>query len=231
MTAVTQHQPRTDRDAFGDRLAKACRDLGLAIGADAQLRLLSYLEQLERWNATYNLTAIREPSQQLVLHLFDCLAVVKPLAEWLPRGGQLVDVGSGGGLPGVVIAVCRPDVSVHCIDSVGKKAAFIRQLKGVLKLDNLHPHHHRLTDAADHATAFSADVVISRAFASLLDFTALSRSLLAPSGVWIAMKAQRPDDELAELAAHAAAVVFDSFIPLQVPELDAERCLIVLRPF
>ncbi|CAN5374355.1 16S rRNA (guanine(527)-N(7))-methyltransferase RsmG [soil metagenome] len=230
MIAVTEPLPRTVREAFDSRLANACDDLALDIAPDRQACLLTYLEQLERWNATYNLTAIREPSQQLVLHLFDCLAVVKPLARWLPPGGQLVDVGSGGGLPGVVMAVCRPDVSVHCIDSVGKKAAFVRQLRGVLRLDNLHPHHHRLTTAADHATAFAADVVISRAFATLADFVSLSRSLLGPTGVWAAMKAQRPEAELSELQTREPGVTVDSLIPLQVPELEAERCLIVMRP-
>jgi len=198
-----------------------CRALDLAPAESQISALVGYLELLQRWNATYNLTAVRDPAEMLVQHLADCLAVVAPLRRVLAQG-RLLDVGSGGGLPGVVIAVTLPEVDVTCVDSVGKKAAFIRQVAGALKLSNLHAVHSRIEGLRE----LGFDVVTSRAFASLADFTALTRGSLAAGGVWLAMKGRAPDDEIAALAPDIDVFHVE---PLSVPGLDAQRCLVWMR--
>ena len=198
-----------------------CRALDLAPAESQISALVGYLELLQRWNATYNLTAVRDPAEMLVQHLADCLAVVAPLRRVLAQG-RLLDVGSGGGLPGVVIAVTLPEVDVTCVDSVGKKAAFIRQVAGALKLSNLHAVHSRIEGLRERGF----DVVTSRAFASLADFTALTRGSLAAGGVWLAMKGRVPDDEIAALAPDIDVFHVE---PLSVPGLDAQRCLVWMR--
>ena len=184
--------------------------------------LESFLRLLSRWNATYNLTAVRDPAAMRVQHLADCMAVVPPLARHAAQG-RLLDVGSGGGLPGVVIAALLPGWDVTCVDAVGKKAAFVRQVAGDLGLKNLHAAHSRVE--ALKATPF--DVITSRAFATLADFVSHSRALLAPGGVWLAMKGQRPDSEITALP---STVYVFHVEQLQVPELDAKRCLVWMRP-
>lgn len=209
--------------------AAALRQVAAALGltpSDAQLgALLDYLALLQRWNATYNLTAVRDPAQMLTQHLADCLAVVAPLRRQLgdPVGRQLLDVGSGGGLPGVVLAVLLPALTVTCVDTVGKKAAFIQQVAAELRLPNLRAAHARV----ETLRAPVADIIVSRAFSSLSDFVRLTRHLLAPSGVWMAMKGKLPSDEIKELASSADVFHVE---PLRVPGLDAERCLVWLRP-
>ena len=206
------------------RLHAAAARLQLELSDAAAQRLLAFVDLLRRWNGTYNLTAVRDPDEMLVQHLFDCLAVVEPLGRHLSkRQARLLDVGSGGGLPGVVLATLMPDLDVTCVDTVGKKAAFIRQAGVELGLRNLHAEHGRVE--ALRAPPF--DVVSSRAFASLTDFTRLTRPLLAESGVWMAMKGKRPDDEIAALPVGVHVFHVE---PLSVPELDAERCLVWLRP-
>jgi 16S rRNA (guanine527-N7)-methyltransferase len=206
-------------------IAEVCAALGLA-HAPAQLDLLSsYLALLQRWNATYNLTAVRDPAQMLTHHLADCLAVVEPLRHRLANRGnaRLLDVGSGGGLPGVVLAILQPALDVTCVDTVGKKAAFVRQVAAELKLRNLHAEHARVETLADAGF----DVIVSRAFASLADFIRLTRERRAPGGVWLAMKGKHPAAEIAELPADIEVFHVE---PLTVPGLDAERCLVWLRP-
>lgn len=206
------------------RVQAAAERLRLELPNDAAPRLLAFVDLLRRWNSTYNLTAVRDPDEMLVQHLFDCLAVVGPLSQALPkRTARLLDVGSGGGLPGVVLAVLAPELAVTCVDTVGKKAAFIRQAGVELGLRNLHAEHSRVE--ALRAAPF--DVVSSRAFASLADFTRLTRRHLAESGVWMAMKGKRPSDEISALPADIEVFHVE---PLTVPELDAERCLVWLRP-
>jgi 16S rRNA (guanine527-N7)-methyltransferase len=198
--------------------------LQLELPHGAVERLLAFADLLRRWNSTYNLTAVRDPDEMLVQHLFDCLAVVAPLGRELPkRSARLLDVGSGGGLPGVVLAVLMPDLDVTCVDTVGKKAAFIRQAAVELGLQNLHAEHSRVE--ALRAAAF--DVVSARAFASLGDFTRLTRQHLAEAGAWMAMKGKRPDDEIAALPADIEVFHVE---PLKVPDLDADRCLVWMRP-
>jgi 16S rRNA (guanine527-N7)-methyltransferase len=142
------------------------------------------------------------------------------------RALRLLDVGSGGGLPGVVVAITCPELDVSCVDTVGKKAAFIQQAAATLKLPHLHGVHARVeTLRADEGAGF--DVIASRAFASLADFTAWSRAALNPGGVWMAMKGKDPVDEIAALPADVAVFHVE---PLSVPGLDAERCIVWLKP-
>lgn len=188
------------------------------------LRLERYLGLLAKWNAAYNLTAVRDPAQMRAQHLADCLAVVEPLRRQLGNlsPARLLDVGSGGGLPGVVLAIAEPSWEVTCVDAVGKKVAFIRQVAGELALPNLHAEHARV----ETLRIAPFDVITARAFASLADFIGLTRTLLAPEGVWMAMKGKRPDDELAMLPSGVTAFHVE---PLAVPGLTAERCLVWLR--
>ena len=197
---------------------------GAALAADP--RLEQFLGLLARWNAAYNLTAVREPAQMRAQHLADCLAAVDPLRRHLGPGrrARILDVGSGGGLPGVVLAVADAAWDVTCVDAVGKKAAFVRQVAAELGLANLHAAHARV-EALNAAAPY--DVITARAFASLSELARLTRGLLAPGGAWMAMKGKRPDDELAALPSEIEVFHVE---PLTVPGLDAERCLIWMRP-
>lgn len=194
---------------------------------DAQVAaLLDYIALIQKWTTVYNLTAVREPRDMLTHHVLDSLAVVGPLRQQLQALGlgpavRVLDVGAGAGLPGVVLAVCEPAMTVHCVDTVAKKAAFVQQAAVSLKLANLRGIHARVESVTE-----PYDVVCSRAFASLADFTRWSALALAPAGVWMAMKGKHPD---AELAALAANVVVFHVEPLQVPGLDAQRCLVWMR--
>ncbi|MEO8297052.1 MAG: 16S rRNA (guanine(527)-N(7))-methyltransferase RsmG [Burkholderiales bacterium] len=211
-------------DALMSRLRAGAQTLGLTLDAQQLDQLLAYLALLARWNKTYNLTAIRDPEQMLVQHLLDSLAVIAPLVGHThEQPSRLLDVGSGGGLPGVVLAIARPELAVTCVDTVGKKATFIRQVAAELHLPNLQARHARV-EALQEA-AF--DVITARAFASLTDLVRLTRALLSPGGVWMAMKGQHPVDELAALPADVAVFHVE---PLLVPELGAERCLVWMAP-
>jgi 16S rRNA (guanine527-N7)-methyltransferase len=206
--------------------------LGLAL-TDAQLlELLAYQDLIQKWTKVYNLTAVRDPAEMLTHHLLDSLAVVLPLQKQLTdmratgvlaidTPVRLLDVGSGAGLPGAVIAICCPEVHVHCVDTVAKKAAFIQQVAVSLKLPNLRGVHARVENLTD-----TYNVVSSRAFASLVDFVTWSRKCLAEQGVWMAMKGKHPADEIAVLPAGVQVFHVE---PLVVPGLDAERCILWLR--
>lgn len=219
-------------ETWGDRIPAVLGSVGL-VASDAQRASLArYMALLQRWNATYNLTALRSPQDMLSHHLADCLVVVRPLREHLglsedaaqavPPRFKLLDVGSGGGLPGVVLAILCPAIAVTCVDTVGKKAAFIRQVGAELGLANLRSEHARVEQLQGRF-----DVVASRAFASLPDFTAWTRHLLAPEqGVWMAMKGRHPEDELAGLG---EGIRVRHVERLTVPGLDAERCLLWLE--
>jgi len=197
--------------------------------------LLNYQRLIQKWNKVYNLTAVRDPGDMLTHHLLDSLAVIGPLRRQLAQMPQpvaengskgnalrLLDVGSGAGLPGVVIAICCPDIRVDCVDTVGKKAAFIQQAAVVLKLQNLRGVHARVENLTE-----KYQVICSRAFASLADFTNWSRQALAERGVWLAMKGKHPVDELALLSRDIEVFHVEQVV---VPGLDAERCLIWMRP-
>jgi 16S rRNA (guanine527-N7)-methyltransferase len=191
-------------------------------------QLQAYLDLLQRWNKVYNLTAVRDPQQMLTHHLLDSLAVVAPLRRHLATTGvspaRVLDVGSGGGLPGVVLAVTDPALQVACVDTVGKKVSFVRQVAAELGLRHLSGLHSRV-EALPTATRWN--VITSRAFASLLDFVTLTRPLLAEGGVWMAMKGQHPQAEIDALPADIEVFHVE---PLTVPGLDAERCLVWMRP-
>lgn len=185
-------------------------------------RLLEYLALLQRWNQVYNLTAVREARPMLSQHLLDCLAIVNPLRRHTGgRAAAVLDIGSGGGLPGAVLAICCPELQVTCVDAVAKKAAFLTQLAASLGLASLHARHGRVESVAGRY-----DVLCSRAFSSLADLVCLSSGALAPGGSWLAMKGRRPD---AELAALPESLVFH-VEPVTVPGLDAERCIVWMRP-
>jgi 16S rRNA (guanine527-N7)-methyltransferase len=197
--------------------------LGVAL-TDAQLQqLVEYLALLQKWNRVYNLTAVREADEMLTHHLLDSLAVVRPLQrQTAGQACRVLDVGSGGGLPGVVLAICGPQLNVTCVDTVAKKAAFVQQVAASLRLPNLHGRHARVESLQG-----PFDLVCCRAFASLPDFAVWSRSALAPGGVWMAMKGRHPQAEIDALPADVDVFHVE---PLQVPGLPAERCLVWMRP-
>ncbi len=210
-------------EALAEGLRDGARALALDLSEETQRQLLAYMALIQKWTRVYNLTAVRDPQEMLTHHLLDSLSAVTPLLRH--TAGQpirLLDVGSGGGLPGVVLAICRPEIQVTCVDTVGKKAAFIQQVAATLRLPNLRGLHARVETVQ---TQF--DVVCSRAFASLTDFTSWSFSALAEGGVWMSMKGKMPTDEIAQLPPETELFHVE---PLAVPGLDAERCMLWLRP-
>jgi 16S rRNA (guanine527-N7)-methyltransferase len=220
---MTSDPPALDFAALAVPLDAGANALGLALNDRQRERLLQYLGLLARWNGTYNLTALRDPAQMLTHHLLDCLAVVAPLRGQRPQGaGRVMDVGSGGGLPGVVLAVMDEQAEVSCVDAVGKKAAFVRQVAAELGLRNLQALHSRVEQVTQRF-----DIVTSRAFATLAQMCAWTRQSLRDDGVWMAMKGQHPTQEISELPAN---VIVFHVEQLKVPRLDAERCLVWLRP-
>ena len=185
---------------------------------------MAYLALLAKWNRVYNLTAVREPAEMLTQHLLDSLSIVPPLRRHTGgRAARLLDVGSGGGLPGVVLAVAMPELDVTCVDTVAKKTSFIRQVALELKLPNLHAAHSRV----ETLDAGAFDVVVSRAFASLADFIRLTRRHIETTGVWLAMKGRHPSDEIDDLPSGVTVFHVEQ---LSVPGLVAERCALWLRP-
>ncbi len=200
--------------------------LSLELSDEQVDKLLSYLDWVAKWNKVYNLTALRDPQEMLTHHLLDSLAAVAPLRRQLAAMGlakpRLLDVGSGAGLPGAVFAIVCPELDVSCVDTVAKKALFIQQIAAALRLPNLHGLHARVENLKQQW-----DVVSSRAFASLADFTHWSRQALADQGVWLAMKGRHPADEIAALAPGLELFHVEQ---LQVPGLDAERCIVWIRP-
>jgi 16S rRNA (guanine527-N7)-methyltransferase len=203
-------------------LVAGLAELDLVLDERQLGQLLGYLDLIQKWNKVYNLTAVRDPAEMLSHHLLDSLAVIRPLLR--ETGGapvRLLDVGAGAGLPGVVIAIARPEIAVDCVDAVAKKAAFIQQVAGTLQLPNLRGRHARVETLSE-----PYPVVTSRAFASLMDFVSWSDAALAPGGRWLAMKGKRPDDEIAALP---PAVEVFHVEQLTVPALTAERCIVWMR--
>lgn len=195
--------------------------------SDAQhLQLERYLDMIKKWNGVYNLTALRDLPTMRTHHLYDSLAVIAPLRQQLEKMGKiknarLLDVGSGAGLPGVIMAICCPDITVTCVDTVAKKAAFIQQVAIELRLPNLKGLHARVESIRDQY-----DVISARAFSSLKDLTAWSVDALAENGIWLAMKGAQPDLEIKELPETIKVFHVEH---LQVPELNAQRCIIWIR--
>lgn len=200
-------------------LLAAGHALGISLEQHQVRRLLGYLALLEKWNRIHNLTSVREPGRMLEQHVFDCMAVVEPLRREVGSGPfRLLDVGSGAGLPGAVIAALMPQVAVVCVDAVAKKTAFIRQASAELALTNLVARHARV----EQLNEGGFEVATSRAFASLAVFVEQTRRHLGPVGRWMAMKGRVPKEELAALPIDVTFHVE----PLHVPGLEAERCLV-----
>jgi 16S rRNA (guanine527-N7)-methyltransferase len=214
---------------LGSDLHAGLAALGLALSAHQEAQLTEFLRMIERWNRVYNLTAIRDPRAMLTQHLLDCLAVLPPMRTMLEkrsgalsdaprRTARVLDVGSGAGLPGVVLAICEPGWRVTCVDAVAKKARFIQQVALELGLNNLGGTHQRV-EAMDG----EFDLITSRAFATLADFVRLTADRLAPEGLWVAMKGNLSDDERKGVPTHVDVFHVE---PLNVPGLDAKRCLV-----
>lgn len=200
------------------RLAAGIEQLGLNLNEDTQQQLLAYGALLMKWNKVYNLTAIRDEAAMIDLHLLDSLSILPHLAHVT----RVADIGSGGGLPGIPLAICRPDCEVALVETVGKKTSFLLQAKAQLGLANLSVHNLRVENFKP-AALYPA--ISSRAFASLHDFVSLTDHLLAPGGEWIAMKGQYPQDELDALP---PGIRLRESRRLEVPGVDAERHLLFL---
>ena len=197
--------------------------LGLTLSDTQIAQLLGYHALIQKWNKVYNLTAIRDPAEMLTHHLLDSLAIIAPLMRQTSSASvNMLDVGAGAGLPGVVVVICCPQVSVTCVDAVAKKMAFVRQVATELKLSNLKALHARVETLTD-----KYDVITSRAFATLLDFVTGSRAALKPdTGVWLAMKAKDTSAEVVELPSDVQVFHVEQ---LTVPGLDAERCIVWMK--
>ena len=208
-------------DTLAEALERGIAALGLAVTAAQRAQLLAYLDLLAKWNKTYNLTAIREPERMVTHHLLDALAVLPEL----PRSDALriLDVGSGGGIPGLPFAIVRPDWQLTLIDTSHKKVAFLTQAAIELRLPNVAAHAIRVED---FEPAAPYDIVISRAFADLATFATSSARHLASDGLLVAMKGVHPDEELAELPPEFTVVGTPVLV---VPGLDAARHLIVMQ--
>lgn len=192
-------------------------ELGLQVEPQVQKKMLDYLALLQKWNKTYNLTAIRQPEKMVGNHLLDSLAVLKHL--W---PGRWLDVGCGAGLPGLILALLRPEWTFTLLDSNSKKTGFVQQAVIDLELHNVSVCCARVESWHSYE---KFDGIISRAFAEAADFTMLTKHLLAPDGGWVAMKGM-PEQELTKLP---SGVKVEGIIPLQVPGLDAARCLVIMK--
>ncbi|ROO32971.1 16S rRNA (guanine(527)-N(7))-methyltransferase RsmG [Salinisphaera orenii] len=209
----------TDWAACERELAAGAAALGLELGTGVRARLLDYLAELANWNATHNLTAVREPRAMVARHLLDSLAVLEAVT-----GPRLADVGTGAGLPGLVIALARPEIAVTLIESSAKKAAFLRHVRRRLQLANVEVVRARVEA---HAPATGFDCVICRAFAAADDCLRLAGHLVGPGGRFLLMKGRDP---VAELGALPPAFRHRETRALTVPGLDAARHLVVLEP-
>ena len=225
-------------NAYELPLRQGAEALGLTLSDTQIAQLLGYHVLIQKWNKVYNLTAIRDPAEMLTHHLLDSLAIVAPLrirlaglayeqdgahdAEEHDYLYKLLDVGAGAGLPGVILAICCPDIHITCVDAVAKKMAFVQQVATELKLPNLKVMHARVETLTE-----KYDIITSRAFATLLDFVVGSRAALKPAtGVWLAMKAKDTSVEVAELPSDVAVFHVEQ---LTVPGLDAERCIVWMK--
>ncbi len=203
------------------KLRHGCEVLGLSLSDLQYQQLLAYLDQLQKWNRVYNLTSVKTPEHMLTHHVLDCLAVVMPLIEVAPNARRLLDVGAGGGLPSVILAITCPQLSIVAVDAVAKKTAFIQSAAHALGLPHLQAQHARVETLGQ-----SFDVVCSRAYASLADFVGTSRGCLADGGWWMAMKGQIPQAEIDDLPTDISVMKTQK---LSVPGLDAQRCLVWMQ--
>jgi 16S rRNA (guanine527-N7)-methyltransferase len=197
-------------------LASGVAEMGLAVSLETQQKLLQYLSLLSKWNKVYNLTAVRDPLEMVTLHLLDSLSVLPYI-----KTKNLLDVGSGGGLPGIVLAICLPNLQVTTLDTVQKKAIFMRQVKGELGLGNLEVVHARVEN---FKPVEKYEAIISRAFSEIVLFVKLTQHLITENGQWLAMKGIAPHEELKSLELKS-----NKIIPLKVAGLDAERHLVIFE--
>lgn len=206
-----------DMKSLGVQLENGLAAMGLSIKAPVQQKLLAYLALIYKWNKVHNLTAVREPAEMVTLHLLDSLAVLPHI-----QAERLLDVGSGAGLPGIPLALCLPQMRVTVLDSSHKKASFMRQAKAELGVDNLEVICGRVEQ---FKPVELYDVIISRAFSDLNQFTSLTRHLCKPDAQWLAMKGVHPYDELTQISIKPSQIA-----PLHVTGLKAQRHLVFL-PF
>lgn len=209
-------------------LALGIEDLGLKLSATNIADLELFLQEMGRWNQVHNLTAIEGEKDSIRLHLIDSIAVLPVLRRFLTGPSpKIADLGSGGGLPAIPIAIVQPEWQLSLIEAIRKKTAFLQHVRGKLKLKNIEVLCERVEDAAVQQPA-QFDAVISRAFTSLARFLDLSLPFLKPDGLVFAMKAKRADDEMKDVSMEKWRLVADE--PLHIPNLAVERRLLVLAP-
>ncbi|MFL0811188.1 MAG: 16S rRNA (guanine(527)-N(7))-methyltransferase RsmG [Agarilytica sp.] len=211
-----------NRSELSNLLQEGCAELALTIEPEQQIKLLDYLQAFHKWNKTYNLSAIRDPKDMLFKHLLDSLAIL-PHFQNSPAL-EIADVGTGGGLPGVPLAICLPAKNFSLIDSAGKKTRFLQQTAHELRLNNVNVVNKRVEE---HRPERACDVVVSRAFASIEDMVSGCEHLLTESGEFWAMKGLFPDEELSHLP---SCYKVDSCSEIRVPGDIGERCLVVIKP-
>lgn len=209
----------TSLDSLRETLGKGLAELGLHLGAAQQDALLRYVLLLEKWNKTYNLTAVREPERMLGLHILDSLAILPHLGN----ASTLIDVGTGAGLPGIPLAIAAPALQVTMLDTIAKKTAFVRQAVGELALTNADVATARVEQ---FVPAQKFDVVVSRAFAELKDYVDGAGHLCADAGTMLAMKGVYPHDEIARMP---AGFTVERSVSLQVPQIDGQRHLLIIK--
>ena len=208
-----------DQEALARVLREGIAEMGLDVTPEQQTRLMAYLHLMHKWNAVYNLTSLRDPMQMVTHHLLDSLVAVPAFKN----ATNVLDVGAGGGLPGIVLAITRPDMKVAMIDTVHKKTAFLTQVKAELALSNVTVHTMKVQDLQ---VSDKFDVITSRAFADLSDFVNWSGHLLQEGGKFIALKGVAPSEERERLP---QAWKVSGLQPLQVPRLGAERHLVFIE--
>lgn len=205
-----------------DALRNGIKALNLGLTDQQTAAMECFGELLLKWNATYNLTAITNEQDVVFLHLLDSLTFVHALDQQKFACSRLLDVGSGGGLPAIPFAICKPECHVTTVDAVKKKTLFLRQATFELGLKNVKVIHSRIQQVSESAF----DIISSRAFASLPDMVSWTKHLLKSEGFWLAMKGKVPSEEISELPADIEVV---QILPLTIPNCDFERNLIVLK--
>ncbi|MBL5900621.1 16S rRNA (guanine(527)-N(7))-methyltransferase RsmG [Lelliottia amnigena] len=202
-----------------NKLSRLLEQAGISLTDHQKNQLVAYVDMLNKWNKAYNLTSVRDPNEMLIRHILDSIVVAPHL-----RGERFIDVGTGPGLPGIPLSIVRPECHFTLLDSLGKRVRFLRQVQHELKLENIEPVQSRV-EAFPSEPPF--DGVISRAFASLNDMVSWCKHLPAQNGRFYALKGLVPDDEIAQLPAGYSV---ESIAKLQVPQLDGERHLVVIKP-
>ena len=210
------------KDNLKEQLIIGAQNLEIKLTDVQTEQLLTYLQLLLKWNKIYNLTNINNPEDVLSLHLLDCLAVTPIITAYIKNTEvKILDIGSGAGLPGVIISIIYPDIDILCIDSSARKISFIQQVSQILSLNHLHTEHQRVEKISG-----SFNIITSRAFSSLNKFTSLTDHLLTPEGVWLAMKGKIPQQEIDELTKGVDVFHVEQ---VHLPNLDVQRCVVMMR--